>query len=363
MVSKMLMIAGQDTLGLNYAEKNPADNSYLYGVYGGYLLSVYDSGNNRTVFLNYYMNESEEDDSVKLLELSEQMKSALSEYLVVDYEVNVNGAEFTLNCKVEEFLQAIDLLVGVLTENDLKGVSHCSVCGNKIGKRLPKKLTKGKNCYLTCEHCALDELEAQKEAKPPVDVLPKKTGLGLLGAVCGGLVGIAIYFLVYYFLAPLFPSDGFEVRYVFCLLGVLTAFLVYEGFKLFSKRPTKSAAVIISVVSLLSVCVGQYLGVFVQYAKTQGFSIREAVKIPSMWLIHLRTTLDSTITYSEEILSKYDISATFYRLLCFSLLFAAIGAALFIMSLYDKAKYKEEPIEVETLRITTAPSVEDTEES
>lgn len=362
MVNKMLKSAGQEVLGLTFVDKNPADDSYLYGVYGGYLLSLYDSGNKHTVFLNYYLNETEEDDSVLLLELSESMKAALSEIEVADYEVTVSGARFTLNCNVEEFLGSIDKLIEVAVEKGLVGVSHCSLCGNKIGKRLPKKLTKGKDNYLTCEHCALEELENSRHVETNSSELPKKTALGFLGAVCGGLLGIALYFLFYYFLAPLFPTNSFEVRYVFCLLGFAVAFLVYEGFRLFSKRPCKSASIIISIVTLLSVCTGQYLGVFVQYTKTQGFSISEAANIPSMWLIHLRSTLDSSITYSEDVLALYDISGTFYRLLCFSILFAAIGVALFIMSMYEKNKVKVEPIEIETLRITPIPSAETPEE-
>lgn len=354
MVSKGLMNACQEALGLTSVEKNPADKSYLYGVYGGYLISVYDSGKNRTVFFNYYMNESEEDDSVRLLALSEAMKASLGDIPVTDYEVEVSGASFTLNCGVEDFLRGIDLLVGVLIENGLSGVTHCSVCGNKIGKRLPKKLTRDKNNYLVCEHCALEELESRKEERNPAEMLPKKTFPGILGGLCGGLIGIALYFLLCYFVSPLFPSDGFDIRYVFCLLGFLTALLVYQGFRLFSKRPCVSCSVAVTILSVLCTAIGQYLGVFAEFAKAQDFSLIEAAKIPSMWLIHLRSTV-----FNPEEHPEFDVSGDFYRLLCFSLLFAAIGVALFLMTMYEKSRNKQEPIEIETLRITLQPKSAD----
>ena len=67
MVSKSLQLVAED-LGFTYAEKANAKLSHMYGVYGDYLISLYDSGNQKSVFVNYYIPPSdEEDDSVRLL--------------------------------------------------------------------------------------------------------------------------------------------------------------------------------------------------------------------------------------------------------------------------------------------------------
>ena len=313
MVSKSLQLAAEE-LGFTYAEKANAKLSHMYGVYGGYLITLYDSGNQKSVFVNYYMPPSdEEDDSVRLLELSESFKSATAEYYVTDYHVDVDGLSCTVNCDDEELAPLIDRLVELAQENELIGVTQCSCCGNKIGKRLPKKLTKGKNNFLLCEHCALEKMEESSKA-PETDgsALSKKTGLGLVGALAGGLIGILLYFLV------------------------------YRGFTLFSKQPCNSAYAVIASVSMVCVMLGQYIGTFAEFAKAQGFALGKAMSIPAMWLIHLRSTASDP---------AFNYAATFYKLLCFSLLFALIGTIIFLMGMKDKAKVRKETVELETLRI------------
>lgn len=352
MVSKTLQSAAEN-LGFTYVVKNTSDKNHMYGVYGGYLTSLYDSGNSKTVFINYYLQLDEEDESVRLLELSEALKSAASDLSVSDYSVEQDGLSCTVNCQLDAFLEFLDRIIAMLSEKEISGVSHCSCCGNKLGKRFPKKLLIEKKNYLLCEHCALNQLEnhAQDET-PSVDKFPKKTGLGILGAICGGLAGIGLYFLIYYFVSPLFSDSAFEVRYIFSLLGFATAALVFTGFRFFSKRPCISAYISISTVTLVSVTLAQYIGTFVEYAKLQGFTLAQAAKVPAMWLIHLRSTLDSSLTYDQSVLELYDIAPLFYKLLCFSLLFALIGSIIFQLGFYEKGKVRKTPVEVETLRFS-----------
>ena len=343
MVSRSLQSAAE-ALGFTYAEKQNQKQSHMYGVYGGYLITLYDSGNQKTVFINYYLAPDEsEDDSVRLLEISEGFKAATAAYSVTDYHVDVDGLSCTVSCEDEELAPLVDKLVEFLQAEELVGVTQCSCCGNKIGKRLPKKLTKGKNNFLLCEHCALEKMEeASKAPKADENALPQKTGLGVLGAIAGGLLGILAYFLIYYFVSPIFDDSAFEMSYVFSLLGFGTAYLVYRGFTLFSKQPCNSAYAVVASVSVVCVALGQYIGTFAEFAKLQGFGLGKAMSIPAMWLIHLRSTAtDPAVNYA----------ATFYKLLCFSLLFAIIGVIIFLMGLKDKAKVKKETVELETLRI------------
>lgn len=353
MVSKALLSAAEN-LGLTYVEKSTAERNHMFGIYGGYLISLYDSGNNKTVFVNYHLPLNEdEDESVRLLELSEALKNAASGLSVTDYSVEQDGLLCTVNCQLDDFFAMLDRIIDMLSEENVNGVSNCSCCGNKIGKRFPKKLTVGKKNFLLCEHCALDKLESSSsDEKSSADTLPKKTGLGILGAVCGGLVGILLYFFIYFLISPLFFDSAFEVRYIFSLLGFATAALVYFGFKFFSKRPCVSAYISISAVTLVSVTIAQYVGTFVEYAKLQGFTLSQAIRLPSMWSIHLRSTLDTTLTYDQSVLDLYHVAPLFYKLLCFSLLFALIGSIIFQLGFYEKSKVRKTPIEVETLRIS-----------
>lgn len=357
MVSKTLRSAAE-AQGFTYAEPSTAGKDYLYGVYGGYLVTLSDAGNRKTVFINYLLPLAEdEDESVRLLEISESLKAVITGKSVCDYTVEADGISCTTTDSLDSFLALLDDLISLLNEKGLIGVSQCSCCGNKIGKRLPKKLTRGQKNYLLCEHCALDQLEdSAKQTTSPAETLPKKTGLGILGGMIGGICGLLIYVVLYYFLSANFADSDFEIRYLFSLFGFASAFLVYRGFTLFSKRPCISAHVSISIITLVSVALSQYAGSFVGYAQLQGFSLAQAAKLPSMWLIHLRTTLDSSITYEQSVLSLYRVAPLFYKLLGFSLLFALIGTIIFQLGLFEKGKATAEPAKIETLRITPAGS-------
>lgn len=356
MISQALRSAAEE-IGFTYAEASRAGKDSLYGIYGGYLVTLYDTGSQKTFFINYYMNADGEDgdDSVRLLEISEALKSAVSGVSVSNYSIENDGLSCTVNGTLDEFLALLDRVLEMLEEKQVTGATHCSCCGNRLGKRYPKKLIKQRQNYLLCEHCALDMLEsASKAPADGANALPKRTGLGVLGAVVGGLAGCLLYLLTYSFLAPLFSDSAFEIRYLFSLLGFATAGLVYAGFRFFSKRPCISAYASISAVTLVFVALGQYFGSFVGYAKQQGFTLAQAVRLRSMWLIHLRSTVDKTLSYGEETLRLYDISPLFYKLLLFSLLFALIGSIIFQLGLYEKGKHRAEPVEMETLRISPA---------
>lgn len=353
MISNALRSAAEG-IGFTYAADASGKDS-LYGVYGGYLVTLYDAGSQKTLFINYYLDSGEEeDDSVRLLEISESLKSAFTGLSVSNYAVESDGISCTVGGTQDDFLALLDRVLEMLKEKDVIGVTHCSHCGNKIGKRPPKKLYSRRKHFLLCEHCALEKLENASKAPEDggVSALPKKTGLGILGAVVGGLIGILLYALTYAFLSPLFSDSSFEIRYLFCLLGFATAGLVYAGFRLLSKRPCISAYISISSVTLVSVLLGQYFGSFIGYAKQMEFTLSQAMRLPSMWLIHLRSTVDKSIDNAQEVLDKYDVSSLFYWLLVLSLLFALIGSVIFQLGLYEKGKVRKEPLELETLRIS-----------
>ncbi len=356
MISKALR-ATAEGIGFTYTEAAKSGKDSLYGVYGGYLVTLYDAGNSRSFYISYRLRDGdgEEADSVRLLELSESLRNAADGVRLTACDVQSDGLFCTASAELDAFLAFLDRAVALLREQGADGVTHCSRCGSRIGKRSPKKLFADRRNRLLCEHCALELLE--ESAKPAdADLPPKHTGMGLLGAVLGGLLGVGAYLLLYAFLSPLFGESSFEIRYVLCLLGFFAAWAVYAGFRLFSKRPCASAYAVVGVVTAISVVAGQYLGSFLGYAKLQGFSVVEAAKLPSMWLIHLRSAVDkAAVTYDQSLLDLYDAPSTlFWRLLLFSVLFAAFGAVLFLFGMREKGRPHAETPEIETLRIQSS---------
>ena len=213
MVSKALQTASEER-GFTYVP----DKGYVYGVYGGYLVTLTDAGNNKTVFLNYYLSLEDEDaESVALLELSEALKKATDGLSVTDCDVQKDGLSCTVRCEADAFFALLDRLIEMLNEKQADGVTRCSRCGNRIGKRYPKKLTRGMKNYLYCEHCALEALEEKDKAVPEETESPKRVSTGVLGAIGGGLIGLFLYLLFYRLLSPLFTDTAFEIRYLLCL--------------------------------------------------------------------------------------------------------------------------------------------------
>lgn len=350
MVSKGLLKAAEP-LSLTYVDRLPIESSYLYGIRNGYLITLYDSGKNKSAFINYYLECKEDDsDSIRLMELSEQVKSILSGQLILDLSVEQNGLFFTVSCDFDQYIGLIDEMTSMLNGNGIPGVSKCSSCGNTLGKRFPKRMLVGKNNYLVCDHCALDAMENSKNASVEQEAVPSRTGLGILGALAGGLIGAFICFALHQWVYPLIGGNGFDFRYIFTVCGLLTAFLVYKGFTLISRKASIGEAVIVTVLSLLFAAVGQYAGIFASYANTMGFRLFDAIHIPSMWLIHLRSTVDTNLVTDQALLDQYNVSPVFYRLLLISLLFALIGSILFQVGFFEKSKPRKTTIEIETFK-------------
>ena len=328
MVSKKLLKAAEH-LHLTHVEKLPLEDSYLYGGCEGYLVSLYDDGKGKTFFINYYADGFDDDEeSIRSVEISEELKSIVREQVLLDYSVLPQGLSCTLSGTWEDTISCMKNVCRMLADEDLDGAVRCSCCGNKIGKRPPKRVVVGKDNYLYCDHCALEVLETQKEQPANTADQPSHGLRGLLGACIGGLIGAFVYFALYKWIYPLLSGSSFDFRYIFTACGLLTAFLVYKGYTVLSKKPCAAEAVTVSVLSVLFTSAGQYLGCFAWYAEKQGFGFFDAMRIPSMWLIHLRSTVDASLTYDQTVLDNYNIAPVFYRLLLISLLFAVIGTIL-----------------------------------
>ncbi len=335
--------------GFVYVEGASSDKSHAYAIYGGYLVTVYENSGKKILFINYRCPDCDEN-SISNLKVSEKLSAELSEYSIVDYSISEDGLRVYSNGSVATFLKLLDRCIEILIENETRGVEYCSVCGNKFGSRKPKKVTNGKENHIMCEHCALEFVEqAKKNAeKKNAENASGKILYGILGSVGFSLIGLLVYFLLYYVLSPELSKLKIsisEVRYIFCIAGFAVSVLSYYGYRIFCKKVSLAAYITVPVNALIFSAIGQYIGVVLEFVTKNGFHL-SALKSKAFWLIHLRNTVPADIA---EYFPSY--SAIFWKLLIISLLFAAVGSAMFLLSMHDKSIIKSDPIETETLTI------------
>ena len=336
-----------EKIGFTYTAEEKSVNGHCYALYGGYLISVFEQNGKKVAYFNFKFSENEEN-AVKRYDLSETFSNETAEYSVSDYELTDDGLKVVCGGSVAVFLKLIDRCVGLLIEHDIRGAEYCSVCGNKFGGRKPKKVTYGAEEHLMCEHCAVEALDVHNTESDDDSAQKGRTFKGVLLSALFGFIGTLIYIALYSLLSPALAKAGInDVRYIFCAAGALTALLVFIGYRIGCKKISGAAYVSISVFSVVFTALGQYLGSVTEYALRNGFGL-SALKNKAFWLIHIRDTIPED---AADQFTSY--SATFYKLLAISLLFAVVSAAICLLSLRDKALAKKEPLKIETLGIVT----------
>lgn len=345
MITKNLL-AALENIGFSYFEGNSGTGSHAFAVYGGFLISAYEAGGKKTAYFNFKFSDGEENAS-KRYSFSEAFSERMSEFSVSDYSLGEDGLKVICSGSIPDYLKLLDFCVELLIASGIEGAVRCSQCGNKFGSRNPKKVTYGNDDHLMCEHCAIEAVEENRKADVSVAEPAKKKKVlpGVFGSLLFSLIGVFLYFAAYYWLSPAIGDTQFEIRYLFSALGFVVSLLAYCGYRLFCRRASLTAYIIIPIFSLLFTAIGQYIGIVFEFIAKGGFSL-SCLSNSSFWLVHLRNNVPSDVSANFESYSGY-----FYIFLTVSLLFAAVGSAIFLLSLREKTMPKKENLVVETLKI------------
>jgi len=346
MITKNLIKAFEE-IGFTYVEGSNSEKSHVYAIYGGYLVSVCEKNGNKVAYFNFKFPESEEND-LKKYNMSEAFSNELETYSVSDYSLSEDGMRVFSTANIPTFLMLIDKCIELLTNNEIRGSEYCSKCGNKFGSRKPKKVLYGKENYIMCEHCALETVEevSNHYEEASENSNNGNVKLAILCSTLMALLGSAIYFVLYYWLSPALSESGLnEVRYIFCVAGFLVSMLAYFGYNFFSKKASACAYIVVSVNALIFTAIGQYIGIVFEFIAKNGFPLSE-LSNKHFWLVHLRNTIPADVA---DLFTDY--SAIFWKLLIISLMFAGVGAAIFLLTLHDKSVQKTETVEIETINV------------
>ncbi|MBE6691756.1 MAG: hypothetical protein E7586_00280 [Ruminococcaceae bacterium] len=344
MISKNL-ISALEELNFTFSDNKNINKSHAYAIYGGYLITVYESAGKKVAYFNFKFSDNEEN-SLKKYNVSETFSSIVEEFNVVDYSLSDDGLRVFCNGNIPTFLKLMDKCVELLSENEIRGVQYCSKCGNKFGARNPKKVTKNSENHLMCEHCALEALENSNEEPNDTQPVKKNTARGIISSIAFSIIGIALYFVAYYYISPAISKSSLsDVRYIFCALGTVVSLLSYVGYRIACKTAGRIAYIAIGANALIFTAIGQYIGIVFEFIAKNGFKV-SALSNKAFWLIHLRDTIPA-----EVVANFTSYSSAFYKMLAISLMFALVGGAIFLLTLHDKTTVKKETAEVETIKL------------
>ncbi len=344
MISKNLMTALEE-LNFTFSNNKNVNKSHAYAIYGGYLITAYESAGKKIAYFNFKFSDNEET-SLKKYNVSEAFSSVVEEFHVIDYSLSNDGLRVVCGGNIPTFLKLIDKCVELLSENEIRGAQYCSQCGNKFGSRNPKKVTRNIENHLMCEHCALEALESDNIAQNEALPVKKNTARGILSSIAFSLIGVALYFVTYFYLSPaISKSDLSDARYIFCVLGSVVALLSYFGYRIACKTAGKIAYITIGTNALVFTAIGQYIGIVCEFIAKNGFKL-SALSNKAFWLVHLRDTIPAEVAAN---FTSY--SSVFYKMLAISLMFALVGGAIFLLTLHDKTTVKKETAEIETLKL------------
>ena len=259
MLSKTLQILAND-LGLRVEENSAC------GIYEGYMISLYEAKGCKSVFFNCPFADPE-DDALSNFDISESIKAKVETYAISDYGITGMGVYMTTRAPLADFKTMIDWAAQLLKENGIPGAEVCSSCGEPISGKKLKKVTDGTLHYVCCESCALDMLERKPEAENE-NQPANKPGLSVLTAIIGGLLGAAVFIGAYFLLPGAGEERAFDGQYIIAILGFLTAFLVYFGYRLFSKKKTAASVVLICLITLIFVLASQIFASMIDFYRT-----------------------------------------------------------------------------------------------
>lgn len=192
MIGKALQMYAED-LGFT------VNDDCAYGIYEGYLITLYDTVNYKSCFINYYLSETDDADLEKKDALEEYVKENYETLKIDEYEIDINGISFSTKEGLINLSEIIKNIIDNLKSLDFCGSDTCSECGRKVEDGIIRKVSVDLNRYGLCEECTLAFLEAN-ETKPETnndentDVTNKnKSWLStLIVIICGSLAWILL---------------------------------------------------------------------------------------------------------------------------------------------------------------------------
>ena len=252
MISKALEVFAK-SMGMNTADDS------VYGIYGGYFMTVTERKTRKTVEISCYIGDSDEysDDYVSI---NDGIRTVIDKYLISDYGVDETYLSVTSHAELAQFREMIDYLAGMLDELSIYNAAYCSECGAEFADPSKRRIVtefraSGVKKHLVCESCALKFAESNNGSKKEEDSEEKpaaKRSTAALVSAAAGLCGALIYVLIFALSGA--NGRGTMLRFAPCLAALLIGggvILLYR--KIASSLNPKDVTVISVITGVITV--------------------------------------------------------------------------------------------------------------
>ena len=222
-----------------------------YGELGGFLVSLFNENNFRSMYINYAAGADVPEENEKRARLDAFLASAKAQGNVLNYNVLNDGVQmsFRANGKGVASLRALlPQLLSVLAQEGFIGTACCSRCGGAADGTEKIVLQNGR-AQLMHEACITALADEQREAVQQQSHSGNNYWMGLLGAVLGTLVGLIPWVLLA------------RAGYFASIAGFLIGLCAKKGYELF-----RGKLVALIVCSVLGVVLAQYVDIWIQVA-------------------------------------------------------------------------------------------------
>ena len=179
--------------------------------------------------------------------------------------------DMTVNALLKRIDEILTTIFDALEANQVLGAKYCPVCGKELGENAAERKFNG--ITVTIDQDCIANINKQiDEENASFDEQPNNYGLGTLGALIGGVAGLAVFIVLY--------LAGF--------IGALSAFVsMIVGeilYKKFGGKPNKIMVVILSATTVVFMLGGMFGTTLIEcgkLAKDAGANISnmEAFKI------------------------------------------------------------------------------------
>ncbi|MGL5676009.1 MAG: hypothetical protein ACRDDX_06330 [Cellulosilyticaceae bacterium] len=315
------MVRGLSDFKSKYSFKEdlqtPKEVNVCYGNYDGMELFIILAGEKMMQFRTALESNAQDATEKVVARLSEEGK-------VKDVTINENSVTFAPvvapeSITMEEMEEMLDYVKGAFSEEGMR-LGGCTCCGSQSFQT--HFVSIDGTPVITCDTCLNEFRSTYKDAVDQYKNRPSRYIRGILGGIVGTLLGVALWIIIA------------KLGYVAALVGYVIVIGAYKGYMFMKGKPTKLAGILIMLISVVMMCVAQYLYMGIEFMSVlKEFGVTDVNMIDILF-----AGLPELFIIDPEFVSA------FWQDTAFGLVFLVLGGFQIFKSFFDGSHKVREDI-------------------